>query len=506
MIQNINLDNLTSTQGIKITGVKNGDYAGYSVNSAGDVNGDGIMDLIIGAYGVSGNDGSSYVIFGKNNGLSDINLATLTSEQGFSMFSTSVENSGWSVSGAGDINGDGLGDIVIGAPNAGKSGIGYVVFGKKSDFNPINLDSMTATQGFSIIGGVVRTGANEGRLGMSVSGAGDFNGDGFNDIIIGQPYAKANQGVSYVIYGHKGTFNNINITNVGELSAGIGFSIMGTSDSWAGYSVSRAGDINHDGRDDIIIGAPSYTYAPTSIPTAGVSYIIYGTHNPTNISLANLSADQGFSVEGAAVGNRIGWSVSSAGDVNKDGYDDVMIGAPFVKTSSYNSETGYVSYANAGTSYLIFGNSSGNLANISLADASKNGWTCVESRNVNSGSGRSVSGVGDFNGDGIDDIIIGAPGAPNQEYNNPGSSYVIFGHKDFRDTMLLPPALSQGFSISGAPYSQSGFFVSGVGDVNGDGVDDIIIGAPSVSSNVHAPGTSYVLFGGNIVDSGFEAA
>ena len=212
----IDLATLTATQGFRIFGADAYDQSGFSVSSAGDVNGDGFDDLIIGArFGdASGNAksdaGESYVIFGKSTGFADIDLATLTATQGFRIFGTDADDrSGCSVSSAGDVNGDGFDDLIVGAPYGDASGNAktyagesYVIFGKSTGFADIDLATLTASQGFRIFGADA-----DDLSGISVSSAGDVNGDGFDDLIIGAlcgdaaGNAKSNAGESYVIFG-----------------------------------------------------------------------------------------------------------------------------------------------------------------------------------------------------------------------------------------------------------------------------------------------------------------
>jgi hypothetical protein len=184
----IDLDTLDGTTGFRLAGVDLGDLAGGAVSDAGDVNGDGFGDLIIGARLANRTAGESYVVFGKSGGFaSTLDLNTLDGVTGFRLDgASSNDRSGISVSSAGDVNGDGFGDIVVGAflrklgiDNA--VGESYVVFGKSGGFA-----STLALRGLSGAGGFQLEGIDEDdRSGISVSGAGDVNGDGFDDVIIG---------------------------------------------------------------------------------------------------------------------------------------------------------------------------------------------------------------------------------------------------------------------------------------------------------------------------------
>jgi hypothetical protein len=253
------------TGGFLINGENSTDSAGASVSNAGDVNGDGFADLIVGAFGANGAAGKSYVVFGKT-GTAAINLTAVAGGiGGFAINGEAAsDKSGWSVSNAGDVNGDGLADLMIGTQllNAFK---GYVVFGQAGT-TAINLTAVAAgTGGFAINGAMTGTAT----VGLSLSDAGDINGDGLADIIVGAGSFNSGIGKSYVVFGQTGT----TAINLFALDAGIGgFAIANgvTSADQFGRSVSAAGDVNGDGFADLIVGAPS------SQTRVGQSYVIFG--------------------------------------------------------------------------------------------------------------------------------------------------------------------------------------------------------------------------------------
>ena len=253
------------TGGFAINGEAQGDFSGFSVSNAGDVNGDGLDELIVGAYRGDPNGnreaGRSYVVFGKADG-SVVNLSAVAAGiGGFAIDGEAAGDfSGRSVSSAGDVNGDGLDDLIVGAyrrdPNGNRAaGRSYVVFGK-ADGNAINLSAVA-----SGIGGFAINGQAAGdSSGISVSSAGDVNGDGLDDLIVGAYRANPNgtrtdSGKSYVVFG-KADGTAINLSAV---ASGIGgFAINGqAANDRSGVSVSSAGDVNGDGLDDLIVGALS---------------------------------------------------------------------------------------------------------------------------------------------------------------------------------------------------------------------------------------------------------
>ena len=493
------LSRLNGRNGFVINGIDEQDRSGVSVSSAGDVNGDGFDDIIIGASGADPNGinraGESYVVFGGRSGFdSSLNLSGLDGRNGFVINGINRHvNSGSSVSSAGDVNGDGFDDIIIGTSffdlsgevNAGES---YVVFGGSGGFTPsLNLSSLDGRNGF-MINGI----DHNDLFGASVSSAGDVNGDGFDDIIIGargaDPNDEVNAGESYVVFGSSGGFTPS--LNLSSLDGRNGFMINGHGAyDLSGYSVSSAGDVNGDGFDDIIIGAVqkgdynSYDYG------SGESYVVFGGSSgfDPSLNLSSLDGRNGFMISGRRPTDNFGGSVSSAGDVNGDGFDDIIIGARSVGPKHVHG----FNYSHVGASYVVFGGSGEFDSSLNLLGLDGRNGFVLNGINEDDYSGSSVSSAGDVNGDGFDDIIIGADGA--------GESYVVFGGRDGFDPSLSLSSLDgrNGFMINGINEDdRSGRSVSSAGDVNGDGLDDIIIGADRADPNgIDFAGESYVVFG-----------
>ena len=343
-----------STGGFMINGEAGNDQSGYSVSSAGDVNGDGLADVIIGAYqatAASSAAGKSYVVFGTTSSAT-INLSAIAAGNGGFVIKgqSSVDYSGKSVSSAGDVNGDGLADLIVGAyaadPTGGTdAGKSYVVYGKTST-TAIDLSAVAGGTGGFVING---QSANDWS-GLSVSSAGDINGDGLADVIVGAmhagPTAGGNAGKTYVVYG---TTSNAAI-NLSAIEGGIGgFVINGQSaNDNSGFSVSNAGDVNGDGLADILVGA--YNATANGITAAGKTYVVYGTTTTAAINLSNIAAGVGgFVINGQATNDQNGYSVSAAGDINGDGFADLILGVYAANSNGALSGKTYVIYG--GTQY-----------------------------------------------------------------------------------------------------------------------------------------------------------
>ncbi|MEO1995061.1 MAG: LamG-like jellyroll fold domain-containing protein, partial [Planctomycetaceae bacterium] len=496
-VVNLNLGNLNGTTGFQLDGVATDDSSGFSVSGAGDVNGDGFDDVIVGARladSNGGESGSSYVVFGRSGGFtSPINLSSLNGTTGFRLDGVAADDrSGRSVKGAGDVNGDGVDDLIIGAwnadPNGSASGASYVMFGHSGPFGAtIDLSSLNGTTGFRLDGAA----AND-RSGLSVSGAGDVNGDGFDDVIVGAQLADpngGNSGSSYVVFGHSGAFSSS--INLGSLNGTTGFRLDGAAgNDRAGIWVRSAGDVNGDGFDDVIVGA---FQADPNGSDSGSSYVVFGHSGvfAASTNLSTLNGTNGFRLDGVAATDHSGLAVSGAGDVNGDGFDDLLVAA---RETDHNGN-------DSGSSYVVFGHSGVFAASTNLS--SLNGTTGFRLDGAAAGdfAGFSVSDAGDVNGDGFDDLIVGAFFAdPNGDSS--GSTYVVYGRSSaFASTINLSSLdATTGFRLDGvAADDRSGVSVSSAGDVNGDGFDDLIIGADQADPNGNSSaGSSYVYFGSSL--------
>jgi len=477
------------SQILAITGKTTDKSFQFPISNAGDINNDGMDDIIIGGYGLEdeGKLESAYLIYGQSTFSSvDIGFETFTvtpAEAGIAITGTEDwDGFGTFVSGAGDIDGDENDDFMIGAyRKSNRQGRVYVVYGK-SDLQNMNLLTPgldPATTGFTISGNV-----DENYLGFSISKAGRINDDGLDDIIVGIHGKNNQKGAAVVIYGEsKATRSNIDVNDpLATISPGTaGFSMLGKEDGdLFGYSVSNAGDVNDDGRDDVIVGAPGKDNRK------GAVYVIYGSQSPVNIDLSVETLDPattGFVVKGSAEGDLFGASVSAAGDFNGDGIDDIIIGAN-------STESG------RGAVYIIYGSQTPSDIDL-LTDPLEAASTGFVIKGAAPGDqfGFSVKSLGDLNGDGLSDVMVGAPG---QGGSSQGAVHVIYGKKpeslssDVMDLSTTPlDPVTTGFTFTrDVADGKFGYSISS-GDFNDDQKTELFVGTMTNSNT--APSVGYVI-------------
>lgn len=382
-------------------------------------------------------------------------------------------HAGSALAGGCDVNGDGIPDIIIGAPPGGAIGQGavYIIFGNATGAPP--PFQMTDAD-------VTITGENEGdELGTAIA-CGDVNHDGFEDIVITAP-AVVPAGFAYVIYGSATLPPTIDLTT---LTIGQGMRIPGLVHNTGFGTAAAIGDVNGDGFADIVVTAPS---ARSSSANTGQGFVVFGSSTlPATFDLSTLSGSNGFSITATDLysGTPAGDSVA-IGDLNGDGFGDVAMGS---RSAFPNGAS------DAGSTYVTFGQSGAFPAEVDVASFNGSNGFAIEGAESGHFAGSSVSFVSDFNGDGIADLVIGAPATPSGPRF--GTAYVVFGAHSF------PPHFSLG-SLDGSNGvalvsanlgDDAGASVSGVLDLNGDLLDDICIGAPTSSIGVSGAGGGFVVY------------
>ena len=410
-------ENMNNAPDITLTGEALQDYFGYSVSTAGDFNGDGYSDLIVGApynNAAGSNAGRAYLYTNTLSG-ADIPDEFFTGED-------SYEGRGCSVASAGDVNGDGYSDIIVGAFTSDYTGSAYIYLGGAIINNTADI--------------ILTGAAVYDYFGTSVASAGDVNGDGYADVIVGaygNDAGGASAGRAYIYFGGVTMDSLADVTLTGEAA----------SDNF-GRSAASAGDVNGDGYADVIIGA---WYNDAGGSNAGRAYIYFGG------SSMNNSAD--VTLTGAAANQYLGGSVSTAGDMNGDGYSDVIV-----------SKTGEV--------YIYFGGlSMSSTPNLIFSRTDLSGFT--------------VSTAGDVNGDGFSDVIMGADGN--------GLVDCVFINYGGPNSDNIPDVI-----LTGADINEE-CNVSAAGDVNMDGYSDVIVGTDVNDYGGANAGRAYIYFGGSNMDN-----
>jgi hypothetical protein len=513
---------------------RNAAGSGHSLDAAGDINGDGFADVLIGAsaYGIISSDRRAFVVFGSDQGfLPQIDLHDLSADRGgdgskgfvFLPAVPDVEHSylGRSVAGAGDVNGDGFDDIILGdaAANPGGrsfAGMAYIVFGSAAGFPAdFELSRLLARNGGDGHLGFTLNGPESGdNVATEVAGAGDSNGDGFADVLVNALYS-APSSEFFLVFGSGQPFppefelGALFAANGGDGSKGVVlFGLDGTELSRYGLrTISTAGDVNGDGVDDLALGI--YRASVDGAEDVGRIFVVFGSREgfPAELHLSSLLKQNGgdgsigFVINGVGTDSEAGHAVGAAGDVNADGVDDLVVNG----RADDRARRAWVIFGRKEPFGAEFELSS--LLKANGGDGSK-GFVAIEGDD-DYFIFNDVTGGGDVNGDGLDDLLLSSADASPHGIESAGRSYVLFGRDygfpaEFQVADLLPDSGGDGgtgFVIDGIHEGDAVGFAGAVGDVNGDGIDEIIVSGIGVTTFEYSAytyddaGATYVIFG-----------
>ncbi len=435
-----------------------GSSFGESVATVGNVDTYWGDDVLVGAPqdGMIGEGGAAYLYLSTATGLETTHAWAASSDNQAARF-------GSSVAGAGDVNNDGRDDAIIGA----------VEYKVDLEVRPGVWQEVKAGAAF-VYKGVAGVGLSDdpiwsytgkvqdGWFASAVAGAGNLNGDEFDDIVVGASHyydsdEQVREGAIYVFFG-----------STDGPSAEPDWMVDGDqSGAWLGAAVSAAGDVSGDGIDDLIVGAPKYINPETGLKEGAV-FLFHGGTSPDSVE------DAAWVVYGWQEGAEFGSSVAGVLDINGDGALDVLVSAPGYHRPSDGALTGAV--------FAFCGNGTG-------LDSDPC-WS-AHGDQPGGGFGASVAAAGDVNGDLYDDVIVGAPTYedPDPDTGFIGAAFVYFGSEDGLSPLVV-------WKVRGEQSrSDFGFSVDSIADFDGDGANGVIIGAPEYRHLGKSWGKAFAFYG-----------
>ncbi|HEX8123427.1 MAG TPA: hypothetical protein VF549_19405 [Solirubrobacteraceae bacterium] len=465
----------------KVAGDGFGSRAGWVVSSAGDFNGDGITDVLVGAPNFDppgrADAGAAYVVFGPREGLpADLKagprvVRVLGAQAGDRLGSTAAP--------AGDVNGDGLADVIVGAPvdvdgdgigetNRGerrpepRAGAGYVIFGRRA-----GGDVDLAQGGGDVV--ALTTSTPDDRVGSDVGSVPDMDGDGRPEVVVGAERAdtvdRTDAGAAFVVFAKNVTGPSVDL---GALGDG-GLRLDGPAGGRAGLGVGGVGDMNGDGRGEILVGAP--TAATSGDERPGAAYIVFGRASGGRVDLDALG-DGGFAIAGGHEDAFFGLTLSGVGDVTGDHVPDIGIGSPGADRNKR---------PDSGSVHFVGGRATTTPIRIH-GEAARPGFR-VDGATANDGLGTSITTLDDVNGDGLRELAFVAPYADPLSRTDAGAAYVLFGDAMPEDVDLTG-MVDRGYRIAGGAPGARLRSVAGLGDFDADKVGDLATGSSDNANGI----------------------
>ena len=483
-----------------VIGVNNGDRIGWhGLSSAGDFNGDGNTDLMIGSF-YSGIGGRVWLFFDVADRIELFDGPIDTSQADLLIEASNAHDSfGAHLGNIGDINGDGCDDIAIGASGGDpldRDTAGYisVIYG----CNPATLaagvlytDDIDGSNGFTIMG------AESGdRIGHGdVVGLGDFNGDGLDDFAFGTLATGGRIGSVFVLYGQDGNFPaQIDLADTDVAISRFDGSQnhpQGAQDF--GLAVAALGDFNGNGYTDLIAGANGSNHGEgTAMWSAGAAYVIFGQATPpTQMSIDALDGSNGFAILSGQSGAWLGYAVTGGRDINGNGLPDLAVGA-LADSPMIEGET----RASAGSVFLIYGREDTWPASINAHELTASEGMHIVGPEPSSRTGGAIAMSGTVDDEGVADLVIGAYQASPQEREKAGQVYVIKGQSTPLPSQLDLAAISgvDAWRIDGAmDAAWLGISTTVTPDLNGDGAPQLLLGANLASSSTSDRGQVLIM-------------
>ncbi|HEX2086920.1 MAG TPA: hypothetical protein VHF89_14665, partial [Solirubrobacteraceae bacterium] len=463
---------LASEGDARIAGEGSGSRAGWSLAPVGDVNGDGVPDFVAGAPNADpsgrADAGAAYVVFGRAEP-----AATLAEVAGIRVIGAERgDRLGSAVAAAGDVNGDGLADVIVGAPvDVDGDGIGerlprpedrrpeprpgaaYVIFGRREG-------GTVDTAGGA---GVVRltTTTPDDRVGASVGSVPDMDGDGRPELVVGAERAdtidRTDAGAAFVVFARSVT-GDLNLDELGDR----GIRLDGPNGGRAGLGVGGVGDMNADGRGEILVGAPTAATGAGGRPP-GAAYVVFGRATGGRIDLDALDG-AGYAIAGGDADQLFGLVVAGVGDVTGDGVPDVGIGSPGADRNRRDD---------SGSVHFVGGRATTTTVRVNGGSA-RPGFR-VDGATAADGLGLSVTTLDDVNGDGRRELGLVAPFADPVGRSEAGAAYVLFGTAMPED-VDLSGLQDRGYRLAGGTAGGTVRSVAGL-DLDGDRVGDVVAGS-----------------------------